>query len=80
MEETAKNEVTKKPSKETKKESKISIWWKGIKSEFKKIIWPDKSTLMKESVAVVIISVILGAIIAFLDAAIKLGLDKIIVK
>ena len=79
MEETAKNEVTKKPANGPKKESKISIWWKEIKSEFKKIVWPDKPTLFRESVAVVIISVILGAIIALLDAAIKLGLDKIIV-
>ena len=66
-------------SAEKKSGSKLSNWFKGIKTEFKKIVWPSKSTLMKESAAVGIISVILAIIIALLDAAIKLGLDKVIV-
>ena len=57
-----------------KKES----FFAGVKKEFKKIAWPDKVTLLKESTAVVIISVILGAIIALVDAAIKVGLNQII--
>ena len=28
----------------------------GVKAEFKKIIWPDKDTLLKQSVAVVFVS------------------------
>ena len=47
----------------------------GVKKEFKKIVWPDKPTLFKESAAVVVVSVILGAIIALVDAAIKAGLS-----
>ncbi|MCQ2495804.1 MAG: preprotein translocase subunit SecE [Lachnospiraceae bacterium] len=54
-------------------------FFKGVKTEFKKIVWPDKATLARETTAVVIISVILGAVIALIDYAIKLGLDKIIV-
>ena len=50
----------------------------GVKREFKKIVWPDKVTLVKESAVVVVISVILGAVIALVDAAIKFGLDKIL--
>ena len=57
-----------------KKES----FFAGVKKEFKKIVWPDKVTVAKESAAVVVISVILGAIIALVDAAIKFGLDKIL--
>ncbi len=57
-----------------KKES----FFAGVKKEFKKIVWPDKVTVAKESAAVVIISVILGAIIALVDMAIKFGLDKIL--
>ena len=52
---------------------------KGVKSEWKKITWPTKENLAKESFAVVVISILLGALIALLDAAIKLGIDKIIV-
>lgn len=54
-------------------------FFKAIKSEWKKITWPSKEDLTKETVAVVIISVVLGALIALLDAVIKLGIDKIIV-
>ena len=38
-------------------------WFKGLKAEFKKIIWPDKETLAKQSVAVIGVTIILGAII-----------------
>ena len=57
---------------------KKGSFFKGVKAEFKKISWPDKPTLARESAAVVVISVILGAIIALVDAAIKFGLDKIL--
>lgn len=53
-------------------------WFKGLSREFKKIIWPSKATLAKESVAVVIITVVLGAIIELVDWLVKLGLDKIL--
>ncbi len=53
-------------------------WFKGLKSEFKKIIWPDKESLTKQSLAVIVISVILGLIIAVVDAAIKFGINVII--
>ena len=42
-------------------------WFKGLNAEFKKIIWPDKQTLVKETAAVVSVSVVLGAIIALVD-------------
>ena len=31
----------------------------GVKAEFKKIIWPDKDTLLKQSVAVVFVSIVM---------------------
>lgn len=57
---------------------KKGSFFKGVKAEFKKIAWPDKTTLAKESAAVVVISVILGAIIALVDAAIKFGLGELL--
>ena len=59
---------------DTKKPPKTS-WIKGIKAEFKKISWPDKDSLMKQSVAVVCISVVLGAVIAVLDFLMQYGVD-----
>ena len=49
---------------ETVKETKQKKnWFKGLKAEFKKIIWPDRKSLTKETVAVVAASVLLGVII-----------------
>lgn len=47
----------------------------GVKAEFKKIIWPDKDTLLKQSVAVVIISIVMGVIIAVLDMLMQYGVN-----
>ncbi|HBI73438.1 MAG TPA: preprotein translocase subunit SecE [Lachnospiraceae bacterium] len=61
----------------TEKTSKRS-WFKGLKSEYKKIVWPDKEALTKQSIAVVIVTVILGLIISALDALIELGIGVIL--
>ena len=43
-------------------------WTKGLKSEFKKIIWTDKKTLAKQTVAVVSITAVLSVVISVLDS------------
>lgn len=66
---------------EVKKEvvaEKKPSFFKGVKAEFKKIIWPDKSTVSKETGAVVFFSVVLGVLIAVIDAIVKAGLGLII--
>ena len=47
----------------------------GVKAEFKKISWPDRQSLLKQSVAVVCISIVVGAVIAVLDFFIQYGVD-----
>lgn len=61
----------------TEKAPKKSFF-KGLKAEFKKIVWPDQETVGKQTVAVISVSVALGAIIAVLDFIIKWGLSFII--
>ena len=56
----------------------MKSWFRGLKSEFKKIIWPDKDTLVKESAAAIVITVILGIVIALIDMVIETGLHLII--
>lgn len=63
---------------ETEKKAPLKGWMDGLKAEFKKVIWPDKKSLVKQTVAVVAISVCLCAIIAVLDAVIQLGLGFLI--
>lgn len=50
-------------------------FWKSIKTEFGKIIWPDKDGLLKQSAAVLCISIVLGLIITFLDTLIQYGIN-----
>ena len=61
-------------STKTDKTPKPSFF-KGVKPEFKKIAWPDKDSLVKQSVAVVCISVVVGVIIAILDFLFQYGID-----
>lgn len=65
MGDSAKSEKTLKPVK----------FWDGVKAEFKKIAWPNKDDLLKQSVAVVAISIVIGAIIAVLDFILQYGVD-----
>ncbi len=59
------------------KEEKIGFA-AGLKSEFSKIIWPTKEDLLKQSVAVTVISVVLGGVIALLDMVMQYAINLII--
>ena len=56
------------------KQAKPSFF-KGVQSEFKKITWPDKQSTLKQSVAVVVISVVVGVLIAVLDYIFQYGVN-----
>ncbi|MCD7841514.1 MAG: preprotein translocase subunit SecE [Lachnospiraceae bacterium] len=60
------------------KDSKVRNWFNGLKSEFKKIIWPDKTTLAKQTGTVIVVSIILGVIIAMLDFIFQYGIDILV--
>ena len=53
-------------------------WFAGLKAEFKKIIWPNKERLSKEASLVVVVSIILGILIAILDMVLQYGIQFII--
>ena len=62
----------------SKEKTQKKSWFKGLSSEFKKIIWPDKVTLAKQTAAVVSVSVVLGVIIAIIDFVAQYGIDFLI--
>ncbi|MCQ2537842.1 MAG: preprotein translocase subunit SecE [Lachnospiraceae bacterium] len=55
----------------TKEKGRFKQWWKGLKAEFKKIVWPDKESVAKQTAAVIVITIILGAIVSLLDFGLK---------
>ncbi len=63
---------------ENKEKTQKKSFFKGVKTEFNKIVWPDRETVGKETAAVLACSVALGLIIAILDLAIKFGLSFIL--
>ena len=60
----------------TKKQKKS--WFKGLKAEFKKIVWPDQKSLTKETAAVVIVSVEVGVIISVVDLIARFGIEFLV--
>lgn len=60
----------------TKKQKKS--WFKGLKAEFKKIVWPDQKSLTKETAAVMIVSVVVGVIISVVDLIARFGIEFLV--
>lgn len=67
MGDSAKTEGKKKPS-----------FFKGLKKELKKVTWPDRKTVTKQTAAVVVVSVALGLLIALMDFIIQYGVDWLV--
>mgnify|MGYP001633611315 FL=1 len=65
-------------TKTTETTPKKKSFFKGLKAEFGRIIWPDKDTVWKESAVVLVVSVILAFVIAGMDFLIQIGLDAIL--
>ena len=83
MEENTVNtvETTEKAAradKKTAKHEKKPSFFKGLKTEYKKIVFADKETVAKQTVAVVIMSIFIGVLIGVLDMVMKFGLSFIL--
>ncbi len=63
-------------SEQSKKSTKNFI--EGVKSEYKKIILPNKETIKKQAIAVLSASVALGVVISLLDFLFQMGFGFII--
>ena len=53
-------------------------WFQGLQSEFEKIVWTDRPTLIKQTIVVLIVTVLLGVIISVMDAGILECLNLLI--
>lgn len=54
-----------KKDKKSKKKNGIAKWFKDLKSEWKKVVWPTKKTVFNNSV-VVFVTMIVFAVFTFL--------------
>lgn len=62
--------ATNKVAKTDEKKGGLGKYFRGVKSEFKKVVWPTKDTVIKYSI-IVIVAVILSSLLL-------LAYDKII--
>ena len=53
-------------------------WFKGLKAEFRKIIWPERKLVIRQTIAVIAVSVVLGLISALLDWLIQYGVNFLV--
>ena len=65
MEKTKNNQNQSKP---------VSIF-EGVKAEFKKVIWPDKMEIVKQTITVSVVSIVLGLLIALIDTIVQYGVN-----
>jgi preprotein translocase subunit SecE len=54
-------------------------WFQELKTEFGKITWPNRKSVTKQSVAVIIAAIVLGFIIAGVDYLLSIGLSFILI-
>jgi len=65
---TARSEKGSETMAETTARKKgVLGFFRGVRSEFKKIVWPAFDVLMKQTVTVVIVSLIIGMLVAGID-------------
>ncbi|HJB27575.1 MAG TPA: preprotein translocase subunit SecE [Candidatus Blautia faecavium] len=73
---------TKEPKQGKEKAGKTkgqkNNWFQGLQAEFKKIVWTDRKTLVKQTIAVVIITIILAILIGVMDAVILEGINLLV--
>ena len=53
-------------------------WFKGLKAEFTKINWTSRDDVTKQTVAVVVVSVLLGVLIAVIDFLLQSGINFLV--
>ena len=59
-----------------KKEKKPSFF-KTVSVEYKKIIWPSKESVFRQSIAVTLVSLVVGILITVFDFLIQYGVNFI---
>ena len=57
-------------AEEANKKKSRGQWFREMKSELKKVVWPNKQTVVKNTGTVLLCSLILGACIWIFDAVV----------
>ncbi len=61
-----------------KKQNRIVKFFKEVKSEMKKVVWPSKKQLVNNTLIVIAVVILIGIVIAIFDAIFQFGLFKLL--
>ncbi|EOS64252.1 preprotein translocase subunit SecE [Oscillibacter sp. 1-3] len=65
-------------AEEAKKKKDRGLWFREMKSELKKVVWPNKQTVMKNTGTVLLCSLVIGACIWIFDFVAVSAVDMIL--
>lgn len=61
----------------SRKDFEKGSFFKHVKAEFKRCTWPKRDELIRQSSLVIVVSVVLGGVIAGIDWLIRMGMQVI---
>jgi preprotein translocase subunit SecE len=61
-----------------KKQNRIVRFFKEVKSEMKKVVWPSRKQLVNNTLIVIAVVIIIGIIIAIFDTIFQFGFFKLL--
>ena len=56
----------------------IGKWFRGMKSELKKVVWPTWSQLLNNTLVVIVVSAIVAVIVGLFDFAAMSGINALL--
>ena len=65
-------------AEEVKKKKDRGLWFREMKSELKKVVWPNRKTVTKNTMTVLGCSLAIGACIWIFDGVLGAALDLIL--
>ncbi len=61
-----------------KKQNKIVKFFKEVKSEMKKVVWPSRKQLVNNTLIVIAVVILIGIVIAIFDTIFQFGFFKLL--
>ncbi len=68
-------EVNKKPNFFVRTGKRLAKWFREMRSELKKVVWPSGKQLLNNTIVVLVSIVVVGVIVCLFDFIAGLGID-----
>ncbi|MBQ7755946.1 MAG: preprotein translocase subunit SecE [Oscillospiraceae bacterium] len=69
---------SKKEKAKTKKPNRVVKYFRDLKSELKKVVWPTRKTVVNNTGIVLVVMLVVGLFLAGVDTGVGFIIDKLI--